>query len=262
MSNKDWNPELYLKFEKERTQPSIDLVSRINFDRPGKIIDIGCGPGNSTQILVQRWPDALVTGVDNSAAMIERAKKDFPNQNWKLLDAGKDEIDGKFDILYSNAAIQWIPNHAELLLKFYSALNDHGLIAIQIPMFWDMPLGKAIIKISEDRRWEATLKGVTELFTIHAYSYYYDQLSQWFDSIEMWETNYIHIMDSHFAILEMIRSTGLKPYLERLENENDKKEFEALVLREIIKDYPQQINERVLFPFDRLFFIANKKRVS
>ena len=261
MSTKDWNPELYLRFEKERTQPSIDLVARINFDRPGKIIDIGCGPGNSTQILVQRWPDASVTGLDNSVAMIEKAKKDFPNQNWKLLDAGQDEIDGKFDILYSNAAIQWIPNHTELLLKFYNALNDHGLIAIQIPMFWDMPLGKAIIKIAEDRRWETTLNGVTELFTIHAYSYYYDQLSQLFNSIEMWKTNYIHIMDSHSAILEMIRSTGLKPYLERLENENDKKEFEGLVLKEIVKDYHQQINGKVLFPFDRLFFIANKKRV-
>ena len=102
MSNKDWNPDLYLRFEKERTQPSIDLVSRINFDTPGKIIDIGCGPGNSTQILVQKWPDALVTGVDNSPAMIEKAKKDFPNQNWKLLDAGKDEINEKFDIIISD----------------------------------------------------------------------------------------------------------------------------------------------------------------
>ncbi|MHC1782992.1 MAG: methyltransferase domain-containing protein [Anaerolineaceae bacterium] len=135
MSNKDWNPDLYLRFEKERTQPSIDLVSRINFDAPGKIIDIGCGPGNSTQILVQKWPDALVTGVDNSPAMIEKAKKDYPNQNWMLLDAGKDEIKEKFDIIFSNATIQWIPNHQELFARFFCALNDNGLIAIQIPLF-------------------------------------------------------------------------------------------------------------------------------
>ena len=260
MSDKDWNPNLYLRFEKERTQPSIDLVSRINFDMPGKIIDIGCGPGNSTQILVQKWPDAMVIGVDNSPAMIEKAKKDFPNQNWKLLDAGKDEINEKFDIIFSSAAIQWIPNHPELFMRFYSTLNDNGLIAIQLPLFWDMPLGKAIKNIAEDSRWKTQVKGVTELFTIHDYSYYYDQLSQLFNSIEMWETHYLHIMDSHFSILEMIRSTGLKPYLDRLENENDKKEFERLVLKEIVKDYPQQKNEKVLFPFYRVFFIAHKNR--
>lgn len=260
MSNKDWNPDLYLRFEKERTQPSIDLVSRINFDTPGKIIDIGCGPGNSTQILVQKWPDALVTGVDNSPAMIEKAKKDFPNQNWKLLDAGKDEINEKFDIIFSNATIQWIPNHSELFKKFYNALNANGLIAIQLPLFWDMPLGKAIKNVATDSRWKTLVKGVAELFTIHDHCYYYDQLSQLFSPIEMWETHYIHIMDSHFSILEMIRSTGLKPYLDRLENENDKKEFEGLVLKEIVKDYSQQRNEKVLFPFDRIFFIGNKNR--
>ena len=260
MANNDWNPDLYLRFDKERTQHSIDLVSRINFDKPGKIIDLGCGPGNSTQILVQRWPGVSITGVDNSPAMIEKAKMDFPNQNWKLLDVGKDEINEKFDIIFSNATIQWIPNHAELFKQLYNALNANGLIAIQIPLFWDMPLGKAIKNIAKDSRWVTSVKGATELFTIHAYSYYYDKLSQLFNSIEMWETHYIHIMDSHLSILEMIKSTGLKPYLDRLENENDKKEFEALVLDEITKDYPQQKDEKVLFPFDRIFFIANKKR--
>jgi trans-aconitate 2-methyltransferase len=262
MSNRDWNPNLYLKFDKERTQPSIDLVSRINFEAPRKIIDIGCGPGNSTQILVQRWPAASVTGVDNSPAMIEKAKRDFPNQNWKLLDAGKDEINEKYDIVFSNAAIQWIPDHAELLKRFFNALNDDGLLAIQLPLFWDMPLGKAIKNIAKDHRWETQVKGAAELFTIHNYSYYYDKLSQLFNSIEMWETHYIHIMDSHFSILEMIRSTGLKPYLDGLEDEHDKREFEGLVLKEIAKDYPQQKNEKVLFPFKRAFFIANMKIVA
>ena len=90
MSKKDWNPNLYLKFNKERTQPSIDLVSRILVDNPSKIIDIGCGPGNSTQVLVQRWPHSKIFGVDNSPAMIEKAQNDYPNQNCEILDAGKD----------------------------------------------------------------------------------------------------------------------------------------------------------------------------
>jgi trans-aconitate 2-methyltransferase len=254
----DWNPEMYLKFDKERTQPSIDLVSRINYENPQKIVDIGCGPGNSTQILVLRWPGSKVVGVDNSPAMIQKAEKDYPNQEWRLLDAGKDEMDEKFDIVFSNATIQWIPNHSALLKKFYDLLSDQGVLAIQIPMFWDMPLGKSISNIGNNSRWGSLTKGATELFTINNYSFYYDTLSELFSSIEMWESHYMHILDSQLSILEMIRSTGLKPYHERLENDLDKQDFEELVLNEIVKDYPLQKNGKVIFPFKRLFFIARK----
>jgi trans-aconitate 2-methyltransferase len=258
MNIKDWNPDLYLKFDKERIQPSIDLVSRIKIDNPSRIIDIGCGPGNSTQVLFQEWPDSTITGVDNSPAMIAKAKKDYPNQNWEILDAGKDEIQGTFDIIFSNATIQWIPNHADLLKKLHGILNEKGLIAIQIPLFWDMPIGKAIIKIAGENRWDSATKGVNELFTIHNYSYYFDQLSQLYCPVDIWETSYMHIMDSHFSILEMIRSTGLRPYLDRLETEKEKKDFEEQVLIEINKDYQEQKNGKVIFPFKRLFFIAYK----
>jgi len=259
MGKNDWNPDLYLKFNRERTQPSIDLVTRIKSDSPSRIIDIGCGPGNSTQILVQRWPDSMITGIDNSPAMIEKAKKDYPNQNWRLLDAEKDEIPGTYDIVFSNATIQWIPNHTELLEKLSDILNKNGLIAIQIPQFWDMLLGKAIGNIAKDRRWNSVTRGVTESFTMHNYSFYFDQLSLMFNEIDMWETYYMHIMDSHFSILEMIRSTGLKPYLDKLDSDKDKEDFEAQVLKQIRSDYPQQKNGKVIFPFRRLFFIANNK---
>lgn len=258
MSKKDWNPDLYLKFNKERTQPSIDLVSRILVDSPSKIIDIGCGPGNSTQVLVQRWPHSKIFGIDNSQSMIEKAKNDYPNQNWEILDAGKDEFPDTYDIIFSNATIQWIPNHAGLFRKLFLYLNKKGLIATQIPLFWDMPLGKAIEKIAMENRWKSATRGVTKIFTIHNYSYYFDQLSIHSDKIVMWETYYMHVMDSHVSILEMIRSTGLKPFLDRLETDNDKEDFEAQVLMEITKDYPKQKNGKVIFPFKRLFFIANK----
>jgi trans-aconitate 2-methyltransferase len=256
--NKDWNPDLYLKFDRERIQPSIDLVARIDFEKPERIIDIGCGPGNSTQILVQRWPDSEVMGVDNSPAMIEKAKKDYPNQNWRLLDAGKDEIKEKFDMVFSNATIQWIPDHAVLLKKFHNLLSDNGLIAIQIPLFWDMPIGKAIIKVAAHNRWNSVTKGVKELFTIHDSSFYYNHLSELYRAIDIWESNYIHILDSQLSILEMIRSTGLKPYLDRIGNVQDQQDFEDQVFKEIQIAYPLQINGKVLFPFKRLFFIARK----
>jgi trans-aconitate 2-methyltransferase len=258
MNKKDWNPDLYLKYGKERIQPSIDLISRIDYNNPSTIIDIGCGPGNSTQILYQRWPDSKILGVDNSEAMIIKAKKDYPSQEWKLVDAEKEVISGKYDIVFSNATIQWIPNHPQLFHRLKNNITDKGIIAIQLPLFFDMYLGKAIAEISKVKRWAHLTESVNDLFTIHNSSEYYDILSEIFSSFEIWKTSYIHIMDSHYSILEMIRSTGLRPYLDRLKTNIDKKEFEVEVLEKIRNDYKEQRDGKVLFPFKRLFIIANK----
>ena len=258
MSEKDWNPVLYLKYGKERLQPSIDLVSRIDVDDPSTIIDIGCGPGNSTQILCQRWPNSKVIGIDKSASMIKKAKQDYPNQEWIFVDAEKDIISGKYDIIFSNAAIQWIPNHFELFKRLKNNLTDKGVIAVQLPLFFDMPLGKSIARISRNNKWSDWTEGANDLFTIHSSPEYYDILSEIFTSIEIWESDYIHIMDSQDSILEMIRGSGLRPYLDRLESEKYKKNYEEMVLEDIKKDYPIQKDGKVLFPLKRLFILAKK----
>jgi len=258
MSKHDWNPDLYLKFDKERIQPSIDLVTRIENNTPAKIIDIGCGPGNSTQILVNRWPDSAIIGADNSPAMIKKATEDYPDQKWILFDAGNDNINDKFDLVFSNATIQWIPNHDKLLQRFAELLNNTGVLAVQLPLFFDMPLSKSISEVSKQSKWITATQGVDSLFIINTTAYYYDQLSKYFTKIDIWTTDYYHVMDSQSSILEMIRTTGLKPYLERLADDNEKKQFEALVLDKIKQDYPLQNNGKVLFPFKRLFFVARK----
>jgi trans-aconitate 2-methyltransferase len=254
----DWNPELYLQFRNERTQPSIDLVSRINIEHPNKIIDIGCGPGNSTQILLKRWPISKITGIDNSPAMIEKAKNDYPDQEWKIIDAGKMEIEEKYDIVFSNATIQWIPDHEKLIIDLLSITEEKGALAIQIPLYQNMDVSKVIDNISNRKQWIERTTNCNDLFTFHTSNFYYDLLINKVDSIDLWETSYIHIMDSHKAILEMIRSTGMKPYLDKLEREADKIEFENEVLSEIEKKYPLLKDGKVLFPFERLFFIAYK----
>ncbi|MBN2440253.1 MAG: methyltransferase domain-containing protein [Spirochaetales bacterium] len=254
----DWNPEHYLQFRSERTQPSIDLISRIEFDNPSLILDIGCGPGNSTRVLAERWPQSHVIGLDNSETMIEKAKNDYPEMEWILAEAATYEPERKADILFSNAAIQWMDHHDTLLQKFYHLLSDNGLLAVQVPLFRDMPLGKCIDRIARDTRWKYQLEDVSTLLTIHNYSFYYDILSSLFNSTEVWETHYMHVLDSHLSILEMIRSTGLKPYLSRLADDIPKKKFEQEVLKSIEEDYPIQKNGKVIFPFHRLFFIARK----
>lgn len=258
---KDWNPDLYLKFKDERTQPSIDLVHRIVLDfAPESILDVGCGPGNSSQILIQRWPNSRLTGLDSSTNMIEKAKQTYPDQTWILADAATYESENKYDVVFSNATIQWIPDHENLIEHFYHLLSHRGCLAVQVPLFWDMPLGKNIEKVAQNPKWHDRTRGVFELFTMHNHSFYYDVMSRYFETIALWESSYMHVMASHDAILEMIRSTGMKPYLERLDGEEEKRDFEKQVRHEILADYPIQEDGRVLFPFKRLFFIGNKPR--
>ncbi|MDC7125884.1 MAG: methyltransferase domain-containing protein [Spirochaetales bacterium] len=258
MAQKDWNPDLYLKFNKERIQPSIDLVSRIEINEPEKMIDIGCGPGNSTQILAGRWPESKLLGIDKSEAMIAKAEADFPKQKWKIFDVEAEEFNDSYNIVYSNAAIQWMGQHEQLLKKLSDIVKPEGALAVQVPLFYSMPLSDSISRVATLPKWQPKTGSVDRLFTILSSSEYYDILSNLFARVEMWQTDYIHIMESHSSILEMMKSTGLKPYLEKLESESDKKEFTETVLGEIKKDYPMQKDGKVLFPFIRLFFVGYK----
>ena len=259
MKTNDWDPKLYLKFSDERTQPSIDLVNRIRFEKaPGNIIDLGCGPGNSTQILAEKWLNSRITGLDNSPGMIEKAKSDYPKQEWIIADAATFNSKKKYDLVFSNVTIQWIPNHKRLLERLLDLVSENGVLAVQLPKFKDLAIWQAIDKVSKSKKWAKVTRGCDEMFTYEETGFYYDILSKRVPAVEMWETTYIHIMDSHPAILEWSRSTALRPYLNRLKSEVEKEEFESDLLCEIINKYPAQSNGKVLFPFKRLFFIAYK----
>jgi trans-aconitate 2-methyltransferase len=125
----EWNPQLYMKFKNERTQPSIDLTSRIDADNPNFIVDVGCGPGNSTNVLSNRWPRAEILGIDNSKEMIQKATDEYPEAEWMVSDIFDYYPTKKIDILFSNAVIQWIPNHEKLFNKFYEMLSNEGILA-------------------------------------------------------------------------------------------------------------------------------------
>ncbi len=259
MQKKDWNPENYLSFRSERMQPIIDLVSRIRHDAPEHIIDVGCGPGNSTNLLMQRWPEADILGIDSSQAMIEKAEKEYPQTRWRIAEAGTGELEKTFDIAFSNSAIQWIPDHPGLIEWFRSILNPGGTIAVQLPNFLEMPLGRSIDRVSKCGRWRSKLGGVSNVFTICSLGDYYDILEGGFTDIELWETRYVHLFNSWKKIFDMIYSTGLRPYLHTLESEEERAEFEKDIFEAIQEDYPVQKDGNVLFSFYRMFFIANKK---
>lgn len=255
----DWNPSLYLKFEKQRTQPSIDLISRIEKQNPASIIDIGCGPGNSTKELKRNWPTAQVIGLDSSPNMIEKAKQQMPDLEWVLADAGADlNYLGKFDIVFSNAALQWIPDHDNLLPRLFSLLNENGVLAVQIPNVSDMDINIAVHNIVKDVKWQKYLSSCKEDLFYHTPDYYYDILSHLTKEIYLWETYYYHTMVSHSQIIEWYSSTGMRPILDKLPSEALKNEFLSEVLTEIQKKYKVQKDGSVLFPFRRIFFTAYK----
>ncbi len=250
----DWNPELYLQFGNERTQPSLDLVSRINLTHPEKIIDVGCGPGNSTQILASRWSESRICGIDNSPAMIEKARMDYPSREWEVNDARS--IRGKWDLVFSNAVIQWIPDHENLIEGLLSCVAAGGALAVQVPLYFDMPVKKVV---DEEARLFGSAKNfpvLENIMTIHGADFYYDILSAGAKQVSLWKTSYLHVMDGHRSIVDMIRSTGMKPFLDALKTENEKTDFEANVVKNIKSRYPIRPDGKVLFPFERLFFIA------
>ncbi len=258
MYKSDWEPDSYLKFGKDRIHPTMDLVSRIDMEHPANILEIGCGSGDSTQVLHKRWPDSKILGIDTSEKMINKAKQDYPDQEWKCVNSENEIISDTFDIVFLNATNLWIHDLVAFLNRLKSSLSESGVLAIQLPLFTDMQLGDVIKHISRDKKWAHLTKDVHNLFTIMESVDYYDMLSEIYSSIEAWETIYFHILKSNKAIIKIIRSTGIKPYLDKLENETDKKEFESKVLDGIKEDCEVREDGKAIFPFSRLLIIARK----
>jgi trans-aconitate 2-methyltransferase len=254
----DWNPDKYLVYKNERTQPAIDLIEKIQLNNPKDIIDIGCGPGNSTQILVNKYPNCNIIGLDSSKTMIEKARTDFPNQIWIHENVENITNEEKYSLVFSNAVLQWIDNHEILIPKLWNLVDENGAFAAQIPNFNKMPINFAINNVLEKTKWSSCIKNVIWNKQFFGLDYYYELLSKYTDEIVLWETHYFHIMQSMQGIIDFVHSTALKPYLEQLSNEK-KQEFEMEILEECNKYYRKQSNCKVLFPFERMFIIAYKR---
>lgn len=252
----DWNSSQYLKFGSERTQPAIDLGNRINAENPVRIIDIGCGPGNSTAVLAQRFPDAYVLGVDNSPNMIETAKKQYPDLDFMICDASKDlpTLEKDFDVVFSNACIQWVPNHPELLSNMLGLLKQGGILAIQTPMNYEEPIHQIIGETVTNEKWSSKFENPRIFYNLTP-GEYYDLLSEIASDFSIWQTTYYHKMKSHSDIMEWYRSTGLRPYLEALPDA-DRSTFEEEIYEKMIAAYPKQKNGEIIFRFPRFFFTA------
>lgn len=252
MSN--WNPTQYLKYEKERTQPVWDLAMRISKLNPKRIIDLGCGPGNSTGVLSEVFKNASILGIDSSESMIKKAAENYPNINFKVCDVT--EIKEKYDLIFSNACLQWIPNHDRLLPDLIDKLNVGGTLAVQMPYNNSEPLYQIIDETVNDPKWNIDKKKLQSNITLSP-NEYYNILSKRCSGFDIWEVKYQHIMPNCDALIEWVKGTRLRPYLEYLGKEAGE-EFKKEILSKSVKEYPAMPYGNIIFSFNRLFFTATK----
>jgi len=251
-----WDAELYLKFSSERTRPSVDLAARVALTDPGRIIDLGCGPGNSTDVLRQRWPKACITGLDSSPEMIAAAKGSYPDYEWIIGDIADWSPATPFDVVFSNAALQWVPGHSLLFPHLLDQVAHGGALAVQMPSQLNSALHRQILETAGDPSWRHLMGPALNTFTKEPPSFYYNLLRPLAARMEMWEIEYYHVVESPESIIEWYRGTGMRPFLAALENNEQRSRFEAMLLERYTRIYPPQNDGRILFPFRRLFIIA------
>lgn len=254
----DWSAAQYSKFKKERTIPAVDLANAINNENIKTVLDIGCGIGNSTAVLAKKFPNAEITGADNSDDMLASARKENPDIEFIKLDA-ENEIDSlkkRYDLVFSNACIQWIPNHRKLIKDLFSLLNDGGFLAVQIPQKSKHPVHNIIKSLAKSEKLKNKLH-VERMYNNLTENEYYDILSELTDNFRIWETTYFHSMPSYESIAEWYKGTGLRPYLQQLSPEDQKDYLDDFI--KCLKDtYPIQKNGEIIFRFPRLFFTVQK----
>ncbi len=251
-----WDVDLYLKFGNERTQPSIDLAARVALSEPARVLDLGCGPGNSTEILRQRWPRARIAGLDSSPEMIRAVRHSFPDGEWILADAATWRAGAPYDVVFSNAVLQWVPDHERLVPHLFGQVATGGALAFQIPSRHCSSTHQFIMDIACDPGWAKQLAAARQSFTMERPAFYYDVLAGRAARLDIWETEYYHVMADHDAILQWIKGASARPFLEALENEAQRQRFLRLLAERVAQEYPRQKDGRVLFPFRRLFVVA------
>lgn len=254
-----WNPALYLTFDRERTQPAIDLAARVEIAEPRSVLDLGCGPGNSTAVLKARWPTAALAGLDSDPDMLAAAAKSDPGVRWIHADAASWRPDAAYDVVFSNAMLQWLPDHDEATRRFFGAVAQGGALAVQVPTHARSALHTNILELAKEPQWRGHLGGVHGAIHGRDPAFYYDVLAPLAKRIDLWETEYNHVLAGPEAIVTWIRGTGLRPFLHALPDEESRRRFEGELLDRVSVAYPRRPDGKVLFPFRRLFFVAYRE---
>lgn len=253
-----WDPKTYTAFAAPRLRPALDLLARVAATEPKLVADLGCGTGNVTRILGQRWKRARVIGVDSSAEMLAEAGADTGRQAWVQADIGAWECDKALDVLFSNAALHWLDDHATLFPRLMGMLAPGGTLAVQMPHNHAAPSHTCMVEAAMTGPWAERLADVLRPSPVAAPSFYYDALAPLAASLDIWETEYLQALDGDNPVVQWTKGTALKPLLDALD-EPERSLFMAEYSRRIAAAYPRRADGRTLFPFRRLFIVATSR---
>jgi trans-aconitate 2-methyltransferase len=252
----DWSAADYRRFEDERTRPARDLLAQVPAARVAAAVDLGCGPGNSTELLRARFPEAELTGIDSSPDMIAAARERLPDVRFELADIAGWEAAGPLDLVFANAVLQWLPDHAALLPRLLAQLAPSGTLAVQMPDNLDEPSHAAMRATAAAGPWRAKLARAAEARAArHDAAWYWRLLRGAAARVEVWRTVYHHPLPGARGILEWVRATGLRPFLAPLD-EAERSDFLARYEAALAEAYPAEADGTVLLPFPRLFVVA------
>jgi len=254
-----WSAKQYVAFEDERTRPARDLLAAVPPMDARSAIDIGCGPGNSTELLVERFANATVRGVDSSPDMIEAARKRLPQVQFDTVDIGIWDENGPFDVIFANAVLQWLPDHATLLPALVNKLASGGSLAIQMPDNLNEPSHRLMREVAADGPWASKLADAAGQRTeMASASDYYSMLRPHCARVDVWRTTYYHpLAGGASGVVEWFKGSGLRPFLEPLD-EAEKAQYLKQYLAAIEQAYPTLSDGSVLLPFPRLFLVATR----
>jgi trans-aconitate 2-methyltransferase len=252
-----WDPTQYLKFAGERLRPAVDLLARIPVVAPRRVVDLGCGAGNLTPLILQRWRGAKLIGVDTSAAMLAKARQDYTEAEFIEADISVWRPDQPVDVLYSNAALHWLDGHDTLLPGLLDALAPGGWLAVQMPRNFNALSHTSIVETIEQGPWRARLEPHLRCNPVHEPQFYWRLLQGHVASLDIWETEYLQVLSGDNPVAEYTKGTWLKQFLDRLD-EAERGDFEADYRRRVTAAYPKEADGRTLFPFRRLFILARK----
>jgi trans-aconitate 2-methyltransferase len=259
-----WDPGQYLHFADERSRPFFDLLGRVRAQDPGLVADLGCGPGQLTATLADRWPDAEVRGIDSSAEMI-KAARELPQSgghgsagrlSFAVADVRQWQPERAADVIVSNAVLQWVPDHLQLLTRWAGMLSDAGWLAIQVPGNYDQPSHVVLRELARSDRWRPVLADVSLNRQAADPADYLDLLAGAGCEVDAWETTYLHVLQGEDPVLDWYRGTGLRPVISALPP-GQAAEFLADYGKRIREAYPASPYGTVL-PFRRVFVVASR----
>jgi trans-aconitate 2-methyltransferase len=253
-----WDPVTYTRYADERGRPFVELLTRVRVESATDVVDLGCGPGNLTAMLAERWPDAQVVGVDSSAEMVAAAGEYATERLcFYVGEIGEWRPDGDVDVVLANAALHWVPGHVDMLTEFASWLRPGGALAFQVPDNFAEPSHTLLHELRTSPQWRDRLaEGADRSAAVEPPARYLRALVDAGLEPDVWQTDYLHVLPGEDAVLNWVRGTALRPVLSILDVD-EQAEFEASYAEALRAAYPQQAFGTV-FPFRRTFAVGHR----